>query len=121
MREQYSARRAFHCILEACHLREWVWHTLDLRSDLRFATRPLGAVSIPPFAIAIRLSGYFARVLQVGTRSQPAQSKCLLVLLRHKRRRFVDVICRVQQGQRGRCRAMATISLRRIVAIEFGM
>ena len=42
----------------------------------------------------------------------------LLVLLCHKRRRFV---CRVQQGQRERFRAMATISLRRIVAIEFGM
>jgi hypothetical protein len=41
-----------------------------------------------------------------------------LVLLRHKRRRFD---CRVQQGQRERFRAMATISLRRIVAIEFGM
>jgi hypothetical protein len=41
-----------------------------------------------------------------------------LVLLCHKRRRFV---CRVQQGQRERFRAMATISLRRIVAIEFGM
>jgi len=26
MREQHSARRAFHCILEAYHLREWVWH-----------------------------------------------------------------------------------------------
>ncbi len=42
----------------------------------------------------------------------------LLILLCHKRRRFV---CRVQQGQRERFRAMATISLRRIVAIEFGM
>src|ERR1700738_2148228 len=42
----------------------------------------------------------------------------LIVLLRHKRRRFD---CRVQQGQRERFRAMATISLRRIVAIEFGM
>ena len=41
-----------------------------------------------------------------------------LVLLRHKRRRFD---CRMQQGQRERFRAMATISLRRIVAIEFGM
>ena len=41
-----------------------------------------------------------------------------LILLRHKRRRFD---CRVQQGQRERFRAMATISLRRIVAIEFGM
>ncbi|MEA2649494.1 MAG: hypothetical protein QOG61_1929 [Candidatus Binataceae bacterium] len=41
-----------------------------------------------------------------------------LVLLRHKRRRFD---CRVQQGQRERFRAMATMSLRRIVAIEFGM
>jgi hypothetical protein len=28
MREQHSARRAFHCILEAYHLREWVWHDL---------------------------------------------------------------------------------------------
>lgn len=28
MREQHSARRAFHCILEAHHLREWVWHDL---------------------------------------------------------------------------------------------
>jgi len=44
-----------------------------------------------------------------------------VVLLRHKRRRFVCLICRVQQGQRERFRAMATISLRRIVAIEFGM
>jgi hypothetical protein len=44
-----------------------------------------------------------------------------LVLLRHKRKRFVCLICRVQQGQRERFRAMATISLRRIVAIEFGM
>lgn len=26
MKEQHSARRAFHCILEAYHLREWVWH-----------------------------------------------------------------------------------------------
>jgi hypothetical protein len=26
MREQHSSRRAFHCILEAYHLREWVWH-----------------------------------------------------------------------------------------------
>jgi len=26
MREQHSTRRAFHCILEAHHLREWVWH-----------------------------------------------------------------------------------------------
>ncbi len=25
MREQHSARRAFHCILEVYHLREWVW------------------------------------------------------------------------------------------------
>ena len=41
-----------------------------------------------------------------------------LVLLRHKRRRFD---CRMQQGQRERFRAMATMSLRRIVAIEFGM
>jgi len=41
-----------------------------------------------------------------------------LVLLRHKRRRFV---CRVQQGQRESFQAMATINLRRIVAIEFGM
>jgi hypothetical protein len=43
---------------------------------------------------------------------------CCLVLLRHKRRRCD---CRMQQGQRERFRAMATISLRRIVAIEFGM
>lgn len=28
MREQHSARRAFHCILEAYHLREWIWHGL---------------------------------------------------------------------------------------------
>jgi hypothetical protein len=28
MREQHSARIAFHCILEAYHLREWVWHGL---------------------------------------------------------------------------------------------
>jgi len=28
MREQHSARRAFHCILEAYHLREWVWYDL---------------------------------------------------------------------------------------------
>ncbi len=28
MREQHSTRRAFHCILEAYHLREWVWHDL---------------------------------------------------------------------------------------------
>jgi hypothetical protein len=28
MGEQHSARRAFHCILEAYHLREWVWHDL---------------------------------------------------------------------------------------------
>ncbi|MHB0773782.1 hypothetical protein ACYCVF_35495 [Bradyrhizobium sp. 1.29L] len=28
MREQHSARRAFHCIMEAYHLREWVWHDL---------------------------------------------------------------------------------------------
>jgi DNA invertase Pin-like site-specific DNA recombinase len=41
-----------------------------------------------------------------------------LILLRHKRRRFD---CRMQQGQRERFLAMATISLRRIVAIEFGM
>ena len=45
------------------------------------------------------------------------ENRCL-VLLRHKRRRFD---CRMQQGQRERFRAMATISLRRIVAIEFGM
>src|SRR6185312_11749331 len=45
----------------------------------------------------------------------------LLVLLRHKRRRFVCLIGRMQQGQRERFRTMATISLRRIVAIEFGM
>ena len=44
-----------------------------------------------------------------------------LVLLRHKRRRLDCLICRVQQGQRERFLAMATISLRRIVAIEFGM
>jgi len=44
-----------------------------------------------------------------------------LVLLRHKRRRFVCLIGRMQQGQRERFRTMATISLRRIVAIEFGM
>jgi len=45
----------------------------------------------------------------------------LLILLRHKRRRFVCLICRVQQGHRERCRVIATISLRRIVAIEFGI
>lgn len=28
MREPYSARRAFHCVMEAYHLREWVWHDL---------------------------------------------------------------------------------------------
>ncbi|QDF39106.1 hypothetical protein FJN17_16970 [Bradyrhizobium symbiodeficiens] len=28
MRERHSARRAFHCIMEAYHLREWVWHDL---------------------------------------------------------------------------------------------
>lgn len=28
MREQHSTRRAFHCVLEAYHLREWVWHDL---------------------------------------------------------------------------------------------
>jgi DNA-binding transcriptional LysR family regulator len=44
-----------------------------------------------------------------------------LVLLRHKRRRFVCLVGRMQQGQRERFRTMATISLRRIVAIEFGM
>jgi len=26
MRERHSARRAFHCIMESYHLREWVWH-----------------------------------------------------------------------------------------------
>jgi hypothetical protein len=51
-------------------------------------------------------------------RSQNAISHGHLILLRHKRRRFD---CRMQQGQRDRFRAMATISLRRIVAIEFGM
>ena len=45
----------------------------------------------------------------------------VLILLRHKRRRFVCLIGRMQQGQRERFRTMATISLRRIVAIEFGM
>jgi hypothetical protein len=35
--------------------------------------------------------------------------------------RFVCLIGRMQQGQRERLRTMATISLRRIVAIEFGM
>lgn len=28
MREQHSARRAFHCVLEIYHLREWIWHDL---------------------------------------------------------------------------------------------
>jgi hypothetical protein len=28
MREQYSARHAFHSIMEAYHLRERVWHDL---------------------------------------------------------------------------------------------
>lgn len=28
MREQYSARHAFHSIMEAYHLREGVWHDL---------------------------------------------------------------------------------------------
>jgi len=28
MRERHSARRAFHCIMEVYHLREWVWHDL---------------------------------------------------------------------------------------------
>src|SRR5271165_7133863 len=45
----------------------------------------------------------------------------LLVLLRHKLRRFVCLMRWMQQGQRERFWAMATISLRRIVAIEFGM
>ena len=44
-----------------------------------------------------------------------------LVLLRHKMRRFVCLIGRVQQGHRERPRVSATISRRRIVAIEFGM
>jgi hypothetical protein len=26
MLEQHSARRAFHCVLEIYHLREWIWH-----------------------------------------------------------------------------------------------
>ncbi len=42
MREQYSARRAFHCVLEAYHLREWVWHDLvennqTIKDDLKIA------------------------------------------------------------------------------------
>jgi hypothetical protein len=44
-----------------------------------------------------------------------------LVLLRHKRKRFVRLICRLQHGQRESFRTMATINLRRIVAIEFGI
>src|SRR3979409_589022 len=44
------------------------------------------------------------------------KAEAFLILLRHKRRRGD---CRMQQGQRERFRAMATISLRRIVAIEF--
>ncbi len=43
MREQHSARRAFHCILEAYHLREWVWHDWveqdpELRKSLAIAS-----------------------------------------------------------------------------------
>jgi hypothetical protein len=42
MRERHSTRRAFHCILEAYHLREWVWHDRieadqTLRNTLRIA------------------------------------------------------------------------------------
>ena len=44
-----------------------------------------------------------------------------IVLLRHKRKRFVRLICRLQHGQRESFRTMATINLRRIVAIEFGI
>jgi len=36
-------------------------------------------------------------------------------------RRFVCLICRVQQGHREKYRVIATISLRRIVAIEFSI
>src|SRR6476646_11655978 len=53
--------------------------------------------------------------------SRTIWNRLQLVLLRHKRRRFVCLIGRMQQGQRERFRTMATISLRRIVAIEFGM
>ena len=52
---------------------------------------------------------------------EPDFDLSFLILLRHKRRRFVCLIGRMQQGQRERFRTMATISLRRIVAIEFGM
>ena len=63
-----------------------------------------------------------ARALPMGSERNMARVLARglsdLVLLRHKRRRFD---CRMQQGQREKFRAMATVSLRRIVAIEFGM
>jgi hypothetical protein len=45
MHEQHSARRAFHCILEAYHLREWVWHDCieddqSLKDKLRITNEP---------------------------------------------------------------------------------
>ena len=41
-----------------------------------------------------------------------------LILLRHKLRRCMSLMCRMQQGKRDRFRAMATIRLRRIVAMS---
>jgi ribonuclease BN (tRNA processing enzyme) len=64
------------------------------------------------------LEAYREDILIRKNGMEHAHPEGYLVLLCHKRRRFV---CRVQQGQRERFRAMATISLRRIVAIEFGM
>jgi hypothetical protein len=49
------------------------------------------------------------------------QSNATSSLTASQRKRFIGLICRVQQGQRERLRAMATTNLRRIVAIEFGM
>jgi hypothetical protein len=62
--------------------------------------------------------GELGEILKANSETFGDMLRDLLVLLRHKRRRFD---CRVQQGQRERFRAMATMSLRRIVAIEFGM
>ena len=75
-----------------------------------------------PWPISVGQQIYGRRDVGVSYESDFDAGQCLpLILLRHKRRRFVCLICRMQQGHRERCRAMATISLRRIVAIEFGM